>query len=266
MEQVICKICNTSSNLHLEGKVLSKYVVKYFKCASCGFIQTEQPYWLQEAYKNAITSLDIGLLTRNNHLLPIIQAIVLKFYDPTKQFIDYGGGYGVLVRLMRDAGFDYYRQDIYCENLFAKHFDITDLSPDNLRFELLTAFEVFEHLENPVAEMEKMLKYSDNILFSTELQPNQDVNFNNWWYFTPETGQHISLFTLASLEALAGRFGLHLYSNGKNIHLLTKKRLSSFTFSCIVKRKIARAYSEIFNRKPSYLPKDFNSILNKIRQ
>ncbi len=50
----------------------------------------------------------------------------------------------MFVRLMRDNGFDFYRSDRQCENLFAKGFEASlDVSPS---YELLTAFEVFEHL------------------------------------------------------------------------------------------------------------------------
>jgi len=33
----------------------------------------------------------------------------------------------VYVRLMRDEGYNFYRQDVYCENIFAKSFDVEDL-------------------------------------------------------------------------------------------------------------------------------------------
>jgi hypothetical protein len=50
------------------------------------------------------------------------------------------GGYGMFVRLMRDGGFDFHREDPLCDNLFAQGFD----RQDDGTFELVTAFEVFE--------------------------------------------------------------------------------------------------------------------------
>jgi len=43
-----CKICSSNSSHIFSHDVLKKYNVKYFKCENCGFIQTENPYWLEE--------------------------------------------------------------------------------------------------------------------------------------------------------------------------------------------------------------------------
>ena len=223
-----CKICDAVSNEIMSRKMLGKYDVKYYQCSDCQFIQTDEPFWLEEAYKNAITKLDIGLVYRNENITPVISTLIKLLFSEGKRFIDYGGGYGLFVRMMRDRGFDFYRQDIYCENLFAKHFDLSDLPP-NSKFDILTAFEVFEHLPDPVDKVKKMLEFSDNILFTTELQPKSFEELKDWWYLMPDLGQHISLYTERSLYKLAEKFDLHLLSN-RSIHLLTKKPKSKLTF------------------------------------
>jgi hypothetical protein len=90
------------------------------------YVQTENPYWLEEAYNSAITSLDIGLLKRNNYLVKEISPIIDCCFPEASTMLDFAGGYGAFVRLMRDEGYNFYRQDVYCDNLFTKHFDITD--------------------------------------------------------------------------------------------------------------------------------------------
>ena len=263
-----CKICNSETKELLTEKVLKKYYVKYFQCSSCKFIETENPYWLEEAYSSAITDLDIGLISRNLFYLPEVKKIINKFFSINNKFVDYGGGYGMFVRLMRDSGYDFYRQDLYCQNLFAKHFDICDL-PQGTNYEMLTAFEVFEHLENPIEEIEKMLSYSDSILFSTELHddiPNPTPS--TWWYYVPETGQHISLFSKRSLEVLAERFKMNYY-NHINIHLFTKKTIDKKAFDNVFKnksslRKIIDSFKKPESILPSLLPRDFELIKNKL--
>lgn len=127
-----CCICKGSLIKNFSGLILQKYTVSYFKCEDCGFIQTEKPYWLIEAYQSAITDLDIGLICRNLQFSEILEKILLNnSIDPNRKFIDYGGGYGMFDRLMRDKGFDFYRQDIHCQNLFAMHFDVTDIKINN---------------------------------------------------------------------------------------------------------------------------------------
>ena len=148
--------------------------------------------------------------------------------------LDYGGGYGLFVRMMRDRGYEFYRQDSYCENLFAKHFDHTDISENH--FDLLTSFEVFEHFENPMHEIEKMFKLSSTIIFSTVLIPSvSDAELENWWYLSEETGQHLAFYSLPSLKVIAERYDKKLYSNGHNLHILTNATLSDRQLSMAFK-------------------------------
>lgn len=257
-----CKICQTPSVQAFEAKVLYKYDTAYFRCPSCGFLQPDTPHWLQEAYGSAITSLDLGLLKRNLELREVVTAIARTYFDASAKMLDYGGGYGVLVRLLRDRGFDFYRQDMYADNLFAKHFDLEDAGVQ--KFELLTAFEVFEHLEDPAAELEKMLRYSDSILFSTELQPHDNPTPASWWYILPEIGQHISLFSRKSLQVLADRFQLKYYTNGKNLHLLTRKNLAlPLLFKALSYHQISGLYNLLLPGRKSLLQTDFEMIRTK---
>ena len=256
-DKIQCKICSGASEKVSTKKVLNKYEVKYYQCPNCKFIQTEEAYWLNEAYDNAITNLDIGLVYRNEYLVPIVSTIINLFYKDKGAYLDYGGGYGLFVRMMRDRGFDFYRQDIYCENLFAKHFDLTDL-PSNTRFGLITAFEVFEHLVDPVKEIEKMLRHGNDVLFTTELQPENKNELDSWWYFTPETGQHISMYSKRSLEILAQKFQSYFYSKN-NIHLFSKSKLNSLTYNLSMSNKFRYLQSKI-HKRDSFLQKDFEKI------
>lgn len=219
-----CKICNGNSEFLFKKKLLNKYDVKYYRCADCLFIQTEEPYWLDEAYgKTPISPLDVGIVRRNLLLSGNTIDIIKKIFKNSLQVnaIDYGGAHGLFVRLMRDEGYQFYRQDKYCENLFSLYFDIKDAPVQ--KFELLTAFELFEHLPNPKDEIKNMFAYSDIILFSTVLQPkNLD---ENWWYLVPEGGQHVALYNIQTLESLAKQFDAHLLSNGFDLHILSKNKL-----------------------------------------
>lgn len=221
-----CKICKSHCEEIFNAAVLQKHSVAYYQCSTCQFIQTETPFWLDEAYSSVITNLDIGYIGRNNLLAEITKFILRHFQTKNGIYLDYGGGYGMFVRLMRDHGFNFYRHDIYCQNIFANFFDIVDLeNSTNLKFDLLTCFEVFEHLENPINEIETMLQHSSSILFTTQIQPK--ITFKSekeWWYFSPETGQHIAFYTKNTLQFIAKHFNCRLYSNGINLHLLTQKQ------------------------------------------
>lgn len=174
----LCKICNCILLPFGSAPLIEKYDVLYFQCSNCGFVQTEHPYWLEEVYTDAINDSDIGLVGRNLTQLQITRALLTLFFQCDGSFVDYGGGYGLFVRLMRDKGFDFYRYDTFCENLFAKSFDT--VFPSNPSYELVTAFEVFEHLVDPLSEIEKMLQFSPNIFFSTGLLPPTNPKPGEW--------------------------------------------------------------------------------------
>ncbi|MGL6022546.1 MAG: class I SAM-dependent methyltransferase [Chitinophagaceae bacterium] len=224
-----CKICNSKIEFLFTAKVLHKYKINYFCCPTCEFIQTQEPFWLKEAYNNVITNSDVGLLSRNLALKKEISKLLNKNFDIEKEFLDFAGGYGVFTRLMRDIGYDFYWVDPYCENLFAKGFDIQNFTAKtNHKFEALTTFEVFEHLENPLEEIKKCFQYSDVIIFSTELIPSPSPKqVVDWWYFVPQTGQHISFFSEKTLQFIATKNNYNLYTNKLNLHILSYKKLKN---------------------------------------
>lgn len=266
--EVVCKICGDKSVKIFDAEVLGKYSVDYYQCQGCKFIQTEDPYWLSEAYSSAITAIDVGLIYRNLQLSESIPAILEHLPNPYGSFLDYGGGYGIFVRIMRDKGYDFYLYDSYADNLFAKYFELENYKKEQ-SFESVTAFEVFEHLENPVEELKKMLSLSDTVIFSTELQSARSFSSaSDWWYFAPETGQHVVFFSKESLESLADQYNLKLYTNNINLHVLTRSKLMQDPFNRSVKAKptlIKRLVSRFMNKntsskkscRASYLQADF---------
>lgn len=234
MSEPLCTICGSPAAFLWTKEVLGKYPAAYFRCTSCGFTATEAPGWLDEAYSDAIADMDTGILERNLKQRAVVPWIIRLYFNTRGRFVDFGGGYGLFVRLMRDKGYDFYRADRYAPNLFARKFEAREPAMGEPLFELLTAFEVMEHLPDPVAGVEEMLKWSDSLLFTTLLLPGgpkaPKPAADDWWYWSFETGQHVSFFTEESLQALARQKGLFLHTNGKNLHLLTRRRGSFFVF------------------------------------
>jgi hypothetical protein len=256
-----CKICNYKTEVIFEKIILQKYKSKFHRCENCNFIQTDEPIWLEEAYKSAITTLDIGLLSRNNILKKQVENIIDNYFSETRLYLDYAGGYGVFVRLMRDIGYDFYRQDDYCDNIFANYFDINDTQIK--QFDIVTGFEVLEHFSNPLQEIEKVLTFSETAIFSTEIAPLSISEAEKWWYLTEETGQHIAFYSVKSMEIIAEKFNKNYYCRDGNIHIFTNKKIPNF------KKKLPKSFiSKLFykkRKKESLTPKDYKyiqSILN----
>ncbi len=225
-----CKICDSILLPFAKETILKKYEVQYYRCKNCGCVQTEKPYWIEEAYQESINVTDTGILKRNVLLSKITSSLLFFFYDKNGTFLDFAGGYGILTRLMRDFGFDFYWKDKYSVNLVARGFD----HKKRLDVDLLTSFESFEHFIDPIDEIEQMLEYSCNILFTTFLLPKEYPKPDQWWYYGLEHGQHIMFYSYETLCFIARKYNLNLYSNKKNIHLLTKKKMNNLLFNSII--------------------------------
>jgi hypothetical protein len=266
------KITGGETSLLFTKKVLNKYDVKYYRCNDTGFIQTENPFWLAEAYSSAITKLDIGLASRNIMLSEKIGKLLIANFNYKGVFLDYAGGYGLFTRLMRDKGFNFYNTDNFCQNLFAEHFDLAGLAPGMI-FELATAFEVFEHLPDPVGEIKNILKFSDNLIFSTELQPANQEDIFDWWYLSPETGQHIAFYNAASLKYIAKLLGYNFYTDGRSLHLFTKKIFNANVLEPVrdsfllrkAKKLVNKANEKTYSQLQSLLMTDYQYIKEKLK-
>jgi hypothetical protein len=255
---VECRVCARESLPFGRARILAKHDIAYFRCGACGFVQTEKPYWLAESYSAAINSTDVGLVHRNLEQCRVLRVLIPLIADPAGRFLDYGGGYGMLVRLMRDAGFDFRWQDAHCENLFAQDF----AAGPGERYEMLTAFEVVEHLEDPRAGLAEMLARSDRVLLGTWLLPEPCPAPGEWWYYGLDHGQHISFQSRASLQALAAEAGARLYSNGMNLHLISRRPVAEWRFR-LANRKAAQALLAPLFRRKSLLQDDFARSLRR---
>ncbi|KAA3617051.1 MAG: class I SAM-dependent methyltransferase [Calditrichaeota bacterium] len=211
---------------------MNKYEIAYLFCESCSFIQTEDPYWLKESYESAINDSDTGIMNRNIYLSKITASLISFFFNKHGVFLDYAGGYGVFTRLMRDMGFDFYWSDPYCQNLLALGFED---EPTITKYDLLTSFETFEHLTDPLTEIQQMFEKTETVLFSTETFIKSPPKLKEWWYYGLDHGQHISIYSVQSLAKIANKINCSYYTNGKNIHLFSKQRLNPFYFKLACK-------------------------------
>lgn len=248
-----CKVCDGATSILGTDHFLGRHLGEYESCNVCGFTFIRNPYWLNEAYSSAITTVDLGSIYRCDLFSTLLKTLIHNYTNPHAQFIDYGAGYGLLVRRMRDLGYDYYWHDKHCTNLFATGFDAAQRSGS--RYALLSAFEVFEHLLDPVAEVEHMTELADQIIFSTEMISKPPPAPGTWWYYGPEHGQHISFFTWEALNRLARRFNLRFVTNG-TIHMFTKHKVNQRFFSTISNPHVSRIINS-FLWKKSLLQQDF---------
>lgn len=241
-----CSICALPMRPAFDATLLGSHDVTYFICESCELIQTESPYWLEEAYSEAIARTDTGLVARNIDNRDFLEPVLQVMLGAEGSYVDLGGGYGLLTRLLRDIGIDCYSTDPYCENIFAKDFEATA----ELRPNALFAFEVMEHIENPLAFIRESFErfHCDTFIFST-LDYGESVPSPDWWYYAIETGQHISFYNQRTLAALARKISCRYLKLSDEYHMFTSRELSDKTVSLFTEKKKFRKLKERVRRE-----------------
>ncbi len=218
-------------------------------------MQTEVPFWLDEAYSSAIARQDVGIMQRNLVNCEVASAVLNLLCPKVTNAVDFGAGHGVFVRLMRDKGFNFSWFDRYATNDYARGFEYEEGS----KYEFLTAFEVLEHFTDPVSDLSGLMDLSDNVFISTCTLPEPAPALPDWWYYSPTTGQHISFYTQASLEVLAARFGRTLLSHGP-YHLFAKGPQSAIRFGLATRFQFARMINRMY-RHPSLIDADLQQMI-----
>lgn len=109
--------------------------------------------------------------------------------------IDLGTGLGMLPRLMRDYGYEFWGSDEYTTMQLIQPF----VNPTK-NLPVKTAFEVVEHLPSLSNFLKEQVVKADLFVFSTLIRDSGAIPSMNWWYYTFEIGQHISFHSKDSLR------------------------------------------------------------------
>ncbi|MCW7462937.1 class I SAM-dependent methyltransferase [Leptospira limi] len=265
-----CRICNANCQIVYSNMVyLGKYTSSLYHCNQCDFLQLDRVTWLDEAYEESIAITDTGIVSRNldlsrkvlvllsalnsklglNRFILIFLRIFCKgllgrvFTRFNGKILDFGGGYGLLVRMLRDFGIDAYWTDPYSKNLFSKGFEG---SLENT-FDCLISFEVLEHLLEPDIHFQSILKEQNprHYIFSTESYGDK-IPQQNWWYFSFLTGQHISFYNQGTFDYIAKKYNYHYYSINQSFHLFSKEKLNITLIKFLVERSdIFYSYAKV---------------------
>jgi hypothetical protein len=218
------------------AQVLSKYSAQYEVCNVCGFLRAHEPYWLHEAYTRAIAAADTGLVIRNITLACKLAGVLYWIGGERGQgrYLDAAGGNGMLTRLMRDFGFDFYWADKYCDNLLAPGFEYIQKEG---ACRAVTAIEVFEHLTDPAAFVEETLALSNSetMVFTTVLYEGLPPQPEAWWYYAFSTGQHVGFFQRQTLEIMGARLGLQ-FASANGLHVFSKKPINELLLRTVTGR------------------------------
>ena len=254
-----CPVCDGATEPLGTQQVLGVHTAEYVVCTGCGSVAVVGPTWLGEAYGEAIADSDVGLVQRSVATAECVAALARTAGIPGPH-LDYGGGEGLLVRLLRNRGLDARWYDPMATNRYARGCEAEPAG----RFGIVTAVEVVEHLTDPVATIRELLDLTDVLVLSTFLVPEPAPAPGTWWYYTPDTGQHITFLSRRGLQSTADSLGVHLISHG-NLHVLSRRRLPLRT-RALASRPRRSALWNSLRRWPSLTQSDYEAALRSRAQ
>src|ERR1700747_1648827 len=119
-----CRLCGGAVVKQFTLTVLGRHDVSYWLCPQCHSLQTETPYWLAEAYASSLAASDVGAVHRCLVCRAAVWAVLKWVRLKPTRILDFGGGSGLLCRLMRDIGFDAWTYDRYGTSEYAQGFRV----------------------------------------------------------------------------------------------------------------------------------------------
>jgi len=217
--QELCAVCSSNTKFLFSYEVRGEHLASLRECLTCHFTFIVNPYWLADSFTSELNGLDIGSVDRCLVLADFLEVFIRSEKMASSNFLDWGGGYGLLARIMRDRGLDFVSHDLYTRALFVDSFEIAE----DTTFELVTMSEVALHLPDPIPIFRKILESTTTIIFTAVIAP--DEISSDWWYLMPDTGQHVAIYHEDTLQYLAKNLGVQVTTDGRYFHVLHRNRL-----------------------------------------
>jgi hypothetical protein len=197
--------------------------VEYRRCLRCNFIFTEFfDAFTPDLWRTFVYNSDYyGSIDPEYELIrPQQKSYQLRCLLRTPKAgwvgLDYGGGGGLLSRLMRERGYLFDTYDPFGAN--------TTREVNRGKYNFCSLFEVAEHAVDPVGVLGEVVRMSSparlGVLVGTQAHDGKHIRpgqLPNWWYAAPRNG-HVSLFSRASLGHLAAACSLSYVGLSRGTH------------------------------------------------
>jgi hypothetical protein len=237
VENLSCPVCARPAALHDvvdfnksceedNGKFLplSGVPVYYALCRHCGFLFAPQfQTWTDEDFGREIYNNDYTAIDPDHEgARPLSNADkldgLLGANKAAIRHLDYGGGTGLLSQALTAKG--------WTSKSYDRFYDQDAPLAADESFDLITAFEVFEHAPDVQAMMKELTRHAHErtfIMFTTfthdkAVRPNERIN---WWYVAPRNG-HVSIYSMFSLDLLGRQHGWKFGSFNDYTHCFCK--------------------------------------------
>jgi SAM-dependent methyltransferase len=271
MTQEICPVCAAESQAldvvdfnksceELNGTYLplANVPIYYHLCDRCGFcFAPEMHKWsidefASKVYNDGYIAVDPDYVNSRPQNSASNLNILFKNSENISH-LDYGGGSGLLSQFLREKGWNSLSYDPFYDN---------DKRIEELgTFDLITAYEVFEHVPDVKAlvnNLATLLNPDGIVIFSTMLSDGIIARHQrlSWWYASPRNG-HISLFSRNSLTRLLASEGFSLGSFSAGVHLMWRKQLPPWASHLIRPTNAASELPTPTPNRPGFLQRLF---------
>lgn len=214
-----CPLCSSPAQLFFKGEDR-----EYQYCDLCGLIFVPPNFHIpseseSERYREHENSLD-----NEGYVAMFMEKVsLIKKYCPSlKTALDFGCGYEpVLKTLLEREGIT---TEIY-DLIFFPNF------PKNKTYDLVISTETFEHLKNPMQDIQQAaacVAPSGFLAVMTRFYPLEngkpcEINFSKWYYQRDPT--HIAFYTSESFQWIADKMGFQIILNNQFDFVLLKRIL-----------------------------------------
>ncbi|WP_276359575.1 class I SAM-dependent methyltransferase [Daejeonella sp. H1SJ63] len=240
-----CYLCDGTEHIQRPGKVRDNPNLDIFECVNCGLVTLSETAIPQNFYElsgmHGDNPLDIDEWLRQLERDDLRRVEYLSDIITNTCVLDFGCGPGGFILKARSktkqvAGVELESRlaDHYSDNNLNVVQNINDL-PENQKFDLITAFHVVEHLEQPATILKELSsKLNPHGKIIIEIPSANDVlltlynskSFSEFTYWSC----HLFLFNAANLKLLAKKAGLKLdfvdhvqrYPLSNHLHWLSK--------------------------------------------
>ena len=225
----ICRCCLGETS-HFSTTIILGFSAEYFICLNCSSVQVHNPIWIEQAHSKAISNLDTGLVSRCISASRLTATLLYLEGKKGSRGLDWGGGTGLLTRLLRDQGFRVLSYDKYAKAEHAEGFESTQVQSEEPAT-FVTSIECFEHLVSPIDVFKSVTQKKEYFMFTTDVidTPPPDPAKATWWYYVPESGQHVTFVSRKGMEEFRNILGFTYYVAFGGLHVMSRSKLRTIT-------------------------------------